>query len=212
MIKLAKLIDTFYSIAMDKATFQELTSKDKTKQWAIISPETAQERSDKNENIDYFDRSKGEVKPVTVPLAKNKKKLKLMELEENPKWKMEELYAPEWEDPGTKVKSSEGSYLFYNISFEKAHDIAWSKKQESFIFKPWNGPIQLISTNPTYVKISKKEEHSQEPEKFFSTCVKDKCSFSFNFPEDSEGLNLPYYGKPYKWTDPEVIEFFDKIN
>ncbi len=212
MVKLYTLIDLFYKSAMDKDTFKSLIGKEGKKQWAIISAETGQLKNDKNENVNFYNRLKEKVEPVSIPEYKNKKKHKLMELEENPKWKMEELYAPEWEDPETKVKTSEGSFLFYNISFEKAHDIAWNRKQESFIFKPWNGPIQLISTNPVYVKISKKEDHSEEPGKHYSTCVKDKCSFGFDFPEDSEGLNLPYYGKPYKWTDPEVIEFFDRIN
>ena len=119
----------------------------------------------------------------------------------------EETKTPEGK-PEFKIKK-EMSLFLKNISFNRAYGIAQQNGQESFIFKNYNGPVQLIPTNPSNdINIATKFAYSSG-DNLYSIFLNDKSSIWFGFfLEDS--ISLPNYGKPYSWEDPEIKNLFPK--
>lgn len=77
------------------------------------------------------------------------------------------------------------------------------------LYKPHNGPVQLIPLNwSKEIVMSKKWAHSTG-DSLYSKFLNDGSSFSFDFgPNDS--LSLPNKGTPYIWTDRELQYVFSK--
>lgn len=214
MQKLSQLIDWFYKKAISKQHFDKLL----TEQFAIISVETGTERSFADEKayrlspIQY--KEKREFEPIDSPRYKNLRKHKYVK-EQTKEYETMEMDA-EWGEEAksptgekyTKIKK-EKSMLFKNISFHNAYELAQKYGQESFIYKPHDGPVQLIPTNPSNsIRVAKDYAYSSS-DNLYSIFTKDNSSIWFGFFSDS-ALELSNYGQPYKWNDPEIKGMISK--
>lgn len=93
----------------------------------------------------------------------------------------------------------ENSIFIKDISFNAASNIAKANNQQSFIYKPKNGPVQLISINKSEpIIISKKYAYSTG-DNLYSIFEKDQSSIWFDFT--NQAIKLPNKEKPYTWKE-----------
>lgn len=118
-------------------------------------------------------------------------------------YKTEELSSA-WVDEDKTIK--EDSLIIYDIDFDKVLKLALKNKQDAFIYKPKEGPVQLINLKEKYIKISDKYNWSSSGD-LWSKSKEDKTSFEFGFFYKGY-IELPYKGKPYFWKHKEVMDYF----
>lgn len=199
-MKILSLANLFYKLAVPKEKFDRIKSIFSKEQFAILSVQQFHEKSPMNESI-YLGKD-----PLKREEIKNVREHKRFVEQMKKTYKVEELSSA-WIDDATGQIVTEQSTILYNINYDKAFDLAWKNKQDAFIFKPAEGPVQLIDTNGRYVKISRRYSWSSA-EDLWSKSMQDKSSFEFGF-FDQDSANLEFIGRPYLWIDKPIRNYFD---
>lgn len=200
MNKLYRVLEQFYKYAVPKEKFDKIKSIESKEQFAILSVQQYHEKTPMNESVVL------QKAPLKKDEYKNIREHKKFVEEISKDYKVEELSSA-WIDDATNKVVKEDSTIIYNINYNKAFDLAWKTKQDAFIFKPAEGPVQLIDTNGKYIKVSNRYSWSSG-EDLWSKSKKDKTSFEFGF-FDQDSVNLPFIGRPYLWTDKSIMDYFD---
>lgn len=212
MGKLSRALNKIYKNAISRKEFDKFIKGNE--QFAIISSEVAYERSVADEKayklspVEYIG-NKREFEPIEKERTKNLRQHKKTREELRKNYDIYEIDS-QWaekiklpDDRNFYQMKKERSMFLKNISFNKAYEIAQKNGQESFIFKPHNGPVQLIPTNPSNtIRIAKKFAYSSE-NNLYSTFLHDNSSIWFGF-FSSGAIELPNYGTPYMWIDKEI--------
>jgi hypothetical protein len=199
MRKLYYILEQFSKYAISKEKFDKVKSIESKEQFAILSVQQYHEKTPMNESV-YLGKA-----PLRKQDYKNIKEHKKFVEEIGKDYKVEELSSA-WVDDATNKIVKEDSTIIYNINYNKAFDLAWKNKQDAFIYKPAEGPVQLIDTNGKYIKVSNRYSWSSA-EELWSKSKYDKTSFEFGF-FDTDSVNLIFIGRPYLWTDKVIMDYF----